>query len=113
MISVRPEIVDHRSDPGKIGVTGVGRRRVDTNEEQPRTFQEFVHVGGEAEPVAVLCQQFRKAGFVNCDFAPTERIHFFLHHVAGNYRMSEFGKAGSRNQANPADSDDADGRLFF
>ena len=49
--------VDDRVHRGQIGVTRVGRRRADGDEQQPRVLQRVGELGGEVHPVAMAGDQ--------------------------------------------------------
>jgi len=103
---------DHRADPGEVGVTGIGRGRVDADEDHLRALQQLVHVGGETKALPVLFDQLGQARLVDGDLAATERVNLVLEQVPGDHRVPQFGEAGGGHQTDPADSDHTN-RTFF
>ncbi len=102
------QLLDDRPHPREVGVAGVGRRRVDADEEQAGARQQLVHVGGEGDPLGVAAQQVLEFGLVDRHLAAGEGVDLLLDDVAGDHLVAELGEAGRGDQPDPANSDDAD-----
>ena len=53
VVAVVGQLLDHGADTREVGVAGVGRRRVDADEEQAGGVEQLAHVGGEGEALGV------------------------------------------------------------
>jgi hypothetical protein len=66
--------VDDARDRGEVGVAGVGRRRADGDEQQPRVLERVGDVRREVQALAVLRDQLREAGLVDRDLARLQAL---------------------------------------
>ena len=109
MLAVLGQLLDHGAHPREVGVAGVGRRRVDADEEQPRRIEQLVHVGGEGEPLGVAAAAARSRPGSWIVTSPRESDSTFSWRMSRAIdRVAELGEAGGGDQADPADSDHPD-----
>ena len=106
------ELVDHWHHAREVGVAGIGRRRVDADEQQPGRIEKLTHVGCEGQPLGVLGDQLLQPRLVNRDLPSLQRIDLLGDDVAGGDGVPELGEAGGADQTHPADADHPDRRLF-
>ena len=106
------QLVDHRPDAREVGVAGVGRRRVDADEEE-LAVGDVVDVEREAEALAVALEQLRRRPSSWNGTSPRrERVDLLGDDVADHDVVAELGEAGARDEADPAGAEDADLRLW-
>jgi hypothetical protein len=99
------DLLDRPLDRREIGVSGVGGRRLDADEEQTRAVEQLAHLGGEGEPLAVALDQLRQAGLVDRHLAAAERLDLLRDDLAEHDPMAELGEAGRGDQPDPAGPD--------
>ena len=112
MPGVAAEVAHHRVDPGKIGVAGVGRGRIDTDEEQTGAIEHLAHLRGEVQTLLVAGDHLGETRFVDRYLTPAQRLDLLRDDVTRKHLVAEVRETGGRDQAYPADADHADSRLF-
>ena len=111
VLAVGGQLLDHGADPREVGVAGVGRRRVDADEEQPGALEQLaisvVKVSRSALRATAPRGPARGSSPRRARATRPSRED-----VAGDDRVAELGEAGGGDQADPADPDHAY-RLFW
>jgi hypothetical protein len=104
---------NHRLHTRQVGVAGIGRGSVDAAEQQAAVLQHLSHIRREVQAVAVSVNELRQARLVDRQ-APTaaQELDLLGIHVHGVDGVPELGKARCAHEADPANPDDADRRLF-
>ena len=105
------QLVDHRPDAREIGVAGVGRGRVDADEDELRRGGRFGRVQREGQPGGVPLQQLAHARLEERHLARPQLLDPLRDDVANSHLVPELGEAGARDEADPTRAEDRD-RLF-
>ena len=92
----------------QIGITGVGRRRADRDEQQPRVLQRLGEIGGKVQPVTVLHEQLLEARLVDRHLTAAQSLDLGRVDVDAVHLAAELGKAGGRDQPDVAGADHPD-----
>ena len=100
--------VDHRVHRRQVGVAGVGRRRPDRDEQQPRVLQRLGQIGGEVQPLRVARQQLLQARLVDRHLAAAQALDLLGVDVHALHLAAELGEAGGGDQPDIAGADHSD-----
>jgi hypothetical protein len=107
------QVVEDALNARQVGVARVGGWSVHADEQQPSVLEHLRHVGGEVQPLGVLGDQLGQARLVDRHLAAAQRVDLGGHDVARPDLVPELREAGGRDEANPANADDADRFLLF
>ena len=100
--------VDDRVHRRQVGVAGVGGRRADRDEQQPRVLERRRELGGEVQALAVASDRLGQAGLVDRDLAALQLRDLVGVDVDAPDVAAELGKARGRDQADVSGADHRD-----
>ena len=92
----------------QVGVAGVGRRRADGDEQQPRVLERLGEVGREVQSLAIAREQLLEARLVDRHLAAAQPLDLRGVDVDAPHLAAELGKAGGGDQTDVAGADHPD-----
>ena len=101
--------VDDGVDGAEIGIPGVGRRRPDGDEQQPRVLEGVADVRREVHPIAVGGDHLGQSRLVDRDLARLQAGDLVRIDVDAVDLAAEVGEARGGDEADVAGADDTDG----
>ena len=105
VVAALRQLLDHGADPREVGVAGVGRRRVDADEEQPgRPSSSDMSVVKVRRSALRRTRSARPGSWIVTSPRASESTFSWRMSRAID-RVAELGEAGGGHQAHPADSD--------
>ena len=102
-------LAGHGVDEAQVGGAVALRRSADGEKDHERLLHALLQIGGEAQPALaeVLSDQFLEPGLVDRDLASLQVIDLGRVAVDAGHIDTEFGEARGRDEADVADTYDA------
>ena len=108
------EVVEDAPDVGEVRVAGVRRRRADADVEEVGVRRRLVRVERERHSLGVPLDELDEAGLVEREPSFAQRVDPLGGDIPDHDVVAELGEAGSRDDADPAGTEDPDlAHCFF